>query len=150
MRPFLDKLVNITRHHSEDIAGQWCKAVKTNPRTSSYHGIPDDELISEAVDFYKNIRRIYFSEKPYREVRDFFSNYAEKSFGQGVPLHECVYALIMMRRHLWLYAAFQQPFLKGLDDEQQIGTITSTIRIFDHGIYLIIQKYGMLMVGETP
>jgi hypothetical protein len=51
--------------------------------------------------------------------------------------------LIMMRRHIWLYA------IAGLvvpaDLQQQVETINKTIRIFDYGIYDIVQKYNELI-----
>lgn len=144
MKAFADKLINITRHHSEEISRQWCRAVKTNPRTISYHAVPDETLIKQATGFYKNLRQIYFSEKPYYELQDFFGRYAEESIERGIPLHECIYALILMRRHLWLFADFQKPFLENLDESQKIGTINNTIRIFDYGIFLIIRKYDEL------
>jgi len=141
MKAFADKLISITRHHSEEISKQWCRAVKTNPRTLSYHGIPDETLMAQAMGFYKNLRQIYFSEKPYDELKEYFNRYAEESRERGIPLHECIYALILMRRHLWLFADFQKPFLESLDETHKIGTINNTIRIFDYGIYLIIEKY---------
>ena len=144
MEVFADKLINITRHNAEKIAEQWCKAVRSNPRTPFYHSIPIDECKRQAVDFYKNLRSIYYSEKPYAQLIDFFTTYADDRNREGIPLNETVYALIMMRRHLWLFADFQAPFLAGLDIKQKVGTINTTIRIFDHGIYTITKRYQEL------
>jgi len=144
MEVFADKLINITRHNADSIAEQWAKAVTSNPRTPSYHSVPVEECKQQARDFYKNLRSIYFSEKPYEESSIFFTKFAEDRYREGIPLSEAVYVLIMMRRHLWLYADFQTPFLAGLDIKQKVGTINTTIRIFDHGIYTIIKKYGEL------
>ena len=78
--------------------------------------------------------------------------YADDKHKTGIPLHESIYALIMMRRHLWLYADFQKPFLTGLTHDQILLTINNTIRIFDHGIYLITQRYWELdeLNGKLP
>ena len=38
-----------------------------------------------------------------------------KTSAKEIPLEEAIYALIMMRRHLWLYADFQALFLTALD-----------------------------------
>jgi len=149
MKAFVDKLIDITRYNSEEISKRWSKATRTNPRTPSYHTIPEDDLIKHAVDFYKNLRAIYYSEKPYGEVTDYFMKYAEDCFAKEIPLHESIYALIMMRRHLWLYADFQKPFLSGLDKEQTVETINRTIRIFDHGIYLVTKHYNELNARQV-
>lgn len=142
MKVFVDKLIDITRYHAEEISKDWTKVVRTNPRTPSYHSIPEDLCTQQARDFYKNLRQIFFSEKPYKEINEYFSRYAKDRYKEGIPLHEAVYALIMMRRQLWLYADFQGPFLTGLNKDQVVDTINRTIRIFDHGIYIIIRKYG--------
>jgi len=145
MKIFADKLINITERHKEEIAKQWCKAIRTNPRTPSFHRVDEAKCFEHALNFYTNLRRIYFSEKPYTEVREYFARYAEASIEEHIPLHETIYALIMMRRHMWLYADFQAPFLTAIDHHQAVETINKTIRIFDHGIYLVIQKYlGMI------
>ena len=144
MKAFVGKLIETTRHHSDQISREWARAVRANPRTPSYHSLPEETCIRHAMGFYKNLRQMLFSEKPYNEVRDYFTTYAKERYKEGIPLHEAVYALIMMRRHLWLYADFQGPFLSGLDKDQAVGAIITTIRLFDHGIYLIIKTYGQL------
>ena len=68
---FGDKLMDVTERYAEEIAQEWCKAVRTNPRTPSYHPIPQDECYPIAMDFYANhLRRLYFSKKPYTEVQE--------------------------------------------------------------------------------
>ena len=147
MKSLVNKLIDTTRYNSEEISKQWSRAISTNPRTPSYHAIPEEDLVAQAVDFYRNLRAIYYSEKPYEEVMNFFTHYAEERCREGIPLHESIYALIMMRRHLWLYADFQKPFLTGLDKEHAVEAINRTIRIFDHGIYIVSKKYFEL---NTP
>ena len=141
MKTLINKLIDTTRYNSEEISKQWSRAISTNPRTPSYRSIPEKELTAQAVDFYKNLRAIYYREKPYEEVSNFFTHYAEARYRDGLPLHESIYALIMMRRHLWLYADFQKPFITGLDKEHALEAINRTIRIFDHGIYIVSKKY---------
>jgi len=46
----------------------------------------------------------------------------------------------MMRRHLWLFADMQVIFTSALDSYQAIETITKTIRLFDHAIYIITRR----------
>lgn len=144
MKVFADRLINVLEHHRREIAQQWCNAVRQNPRTPSFNNFSEEELLKRAGFFYKNLITMYFSEKPYTEVRKYFSEYAEVSYEHKIPLHEALYALIMMRRHMWLFADFQEPFLSAMDHRQAVETINKTIRIFDHGIYIITQRYGEL------
>lgn len=142
MKVFADRLINVLENHRREIAQQWCNAVRQNPRTTSFHNFSEEELLKRAGFFYKNLITMYFSEKPYTEVRKYFTEYAEVSYRHKIPLHEALYALIMMRRHMWLFADFQEPFLSAMDHRQAVETINKTIRIFDHGVYIITQRYG--------
>jgi len=144
MRAFADKLLDLTEHQAEEIAKRWCKSVRTNSRTPSYHTLPEEKCLPQAVSFYKNLKRLYFSEKPYQEVWLYFSRFAEERHAEGIPLYEAVYALIMMRRHIWLYAEFQALFMTAVDMHQAIDSINRVILLFDHAMYILTQKCNEL------
>ncbi len=144
MLAFADKLIHVTEQHANEISDQWCKAVKSNPRTPVLNAMAREKCMEFAVEFYKNLRQIYFDEPPYKRVEKYFEHYAEDRFREGLPLHEAVYALVLLRRHMWLYADFQALFLTALDQYKAVESINRTIRIFDQGVYIISKKYSEL------
>ncbi len=144
MYAFADKLLEVSERHADKIAEQWCKAVKTNPHTPWFQSAKHADCNSFAVDFYKNFRNVYFDEKPYKKLEKYFANYAEESFQKGIPMEEAIYALVMMRRHLWLYADFQALFMTALDAHRAVETLNRTIRVFDQGVFNIIRRYREL------
>jgi len=148
MYAFADKLLELAERHAAEIADQWCKAVKTNPHTPSFHSIKHQDCTAFGTDFYKHFRTVYLDEKPYPKLEKYFSGYAEESFGRGIPLEEAVYAIVMMRRHIWLFAEFQAVFLTAMDQHRAVETLNRTIRVFDQGIYSIIRRYGELQKGK--
>jgi hypothetical protein len=78
MKVFAGKLIESVERHAEEISREWCKAVRTNPRTPSYHSFAADDCFPHAMNFYRNLRRIYFSEKPYKEECEFLMNMLKK------------------------------------------------------------------------
>jgi len=144
-----DKLIELTERHAAELSEMWCNAIRINPRTPSYHSQGQESCVPYAMEFYKNLRKIYYSEKPYTEVTEFFGRYAELSFQGGIPLHEAIYALIMMRRQIWLYADIQAIFVTPMEHHQAVANITKTIRIFDHGMYAVIKRYDELKAKQT-
>jgi hypothetical protein len=144
MYAFADKLLEVTERHAEKIADQWCKAIKTNPHTPWFQSMKHPDCITFAVDFYKSFKDVYFDEKPYKKLEKYFVSYAEESFRKGIPMEEAIYALIMMRRHLWLYADFQALFMTALDAHRAVETLNRTIRVFDQGVFIIIRRYREL------
>jgi hypothetical protein len=65
-------------------------------------------------------------------------------FNKGIPLEEAVYTLILLRRHIWLFADFNVVFVTTLDMHQAVESINRTIQMFDQGIFVVTRKYGEL------
>ena len=142
------KLVALVEGHAEAIAEQWAKDIKKNSRTSSYHAMPDDVLVPMAVRFYDNFSQMFYTEKPAEISRPYFSQYAEEHYRQNIPLGEALYALILMRRHIWLYAEFQTLFISAVEQKQAVDSLVRTILMFDYAITFISQRYQELVRSE--
>lgn len=148
MKVFATRLIDFTEQHATEIAKQWYAAVKKNPRTPSYHDMPEEDAIPQAVDFYHNFRKVFMAKNPYETAREVFSIYALRSHEKGIPLPEAIYALTMMRRHMWLYADFEALFTSTLERQVAVENLNRTILMFDYATNVIIQKYNELMKAE--
>jgi hypothetical protein len=145
MKAFTTKLVDLTQKNSEAIAQQWAKDVKTNAKTYTYHGASEDRIILQAKDFYSNFLMMFFHESPYEQAEEIFEKYAEERYREGIPLHEALYALILMRRHIWLYAEFQSMFNTEIEHRQAVESLSRTILMFDYIMYVIARQFWKLM-----
>ena len=139
------KLVNLIETHAEPIARQWARDVKKNPRTPSYHDIPEDKLVPMGVKFYDHFKQMFFTDKPADVSQQYFARYAEENHARNIPLNEALYALIMMRRHIWLYAEFQTIFISAVEQKQAVDSLVRTILMFDYAIYFISRRYQELI-----
>ncbi|HOL59387.1 MAG TPA: hypothetical protein PLT64_05900 [Syntrophales bacterium] len=142
------KLVTLIETHAEAIAEQWAKDVKKNARTPSYHSLSDETLLTMATRFYDNFSQMFYTEKPAEISRPYFHQYAEEHFRHNIPLSESLYALILMRRHIWLYAEFQTIFISAVEQKQAVDSLVRTILMFDYAIIFISQRYEELIRGE--
>lgn len=143
------KLLDLMANNSEAIAALWARDVIKNEKTPFYHGVQEDYLIPQAADFYRKLSSIYTLKDPYPVIKDVMSKFAEKRFKEGVPLHEALYSIILMRRHIWLYAEFQAIFITIAEQRQALDSQTRTILIFDYISFALAEKYVSLM-GESP
>ena len=73
---------------------------------------------------------------------------AEERFKEGMPLHEALYALILMRRHMWLYAEFQALFNVEVEHRQAVESLSRTILMFDYIMYVVARKFWKMMKLE--
>jgi hypothetical protein len=135
------KLADLAESNAAVIAEQWAKTVQKNALTPYYRDRPPEKLIPQAVRFYQHFRNIFMHAKPIEAAEEYFTKYARERFSDGVPLHEAVYALILMRRQLWLYAEFQAVFTSAMEKHQAMESLNRTILVFDYAMYFITKHY---------
>jgi len=142
-RHLADTLLDLSHRNGKTIAEQWYKAVSTNPRTPSFQKLPEDDLVSRAEYIFKNLKQLYFADDPFQEIQQFLKDwdYIKFTLSFNVPLHENIYAIILMRRHIWLYADNQALFNTTVDMYQALESINRTILLFDYATYIMARKY---------
>lgn len=143
-KAMLDRLIDFTERNAELIAEQWYKALIANSRTSSFKLMPKEGCIRHAVSICKNLGQIYFAENCFASVEHFLDIHGcvEDYFARGIPLEEVVYALILLRRHIWLYSdnqAIWNPVL--IDMYQAVESNNRVLLIFDYATYIVTCKY---------
>jgi hypothetical protein len=139
------KLLDLMANNADSIARQWVKDVAKNPKTPYYHNLDEDKIIPQAVEFYKQLSRVYTDKDPFTSIQKFMGKFAEALFNDGIPLHEALYSIVLMRRHIWLYAEFQAIFVTVVEQLQAMDALTRTILMFDYISYSLTEKYVMLM-----
>jgi hypothetical protein len=135
------KLLDVTEQNAEEIAENWAKDVQKNKRTTHYQNIKKEKLIVYAIDFYRNLRNLLTADNRSEITQEYFHKYAEKCHDIGLPLHESIYGLILMRRHMALYADFQAIFIDALEHNQAIDSTMRIMLMTDYAIYEITQYY---------
>ena len=149
MQTYAAKLIDLIESKAENIAKQWAADVMKHSRTPSYHALSRELVVEQGVNFYRLFRQMSLAEVPYEEAKSFSWKYAEEFYQQKMPLHEALYALILMRRHLWLYAEFQGTFVTALEKQQAVESLNRTILMFDYVSYQVTEKYQQLTVEEV-
>lgn len=149
MSAYATKLIDLIERSPNEIAKQWCRDVKKNVRTPSFHALSDDDLMPMATEFYSKFREMFFAEHPLDTAWKIFGKYAEDRYRQGIPVQEAIYALVLMRRHIWLYAEFQALFVSAVEQQQAAESLNRTILMFDYAIYVITEKYQSLIRNEV-
>ncbi len=142
-----DKLMAFTTQHAHQIAEQWYKALSTNPRTQAYQSMHKEACLRHAEFIYKNLGEMYFSQNVEQTVSRLLDvdGFVEDHFARNIPLEQVVYALILLRRHLWLFAEFQALY-NGVDDMMQmIESVNRVLLVFDYATFTIVKKYRLML-----
>ncbi len=149
MRSHATRLIEITEQNAEAIARQWYNNVKTNPKTPAYHAMPESKALQQAMSFYANFGKLFLTDKPFEEAHTLFSKYAEERYREQIPLSETIYALILMRRHMWLFAEYQATFTTAVEHHHAAESLNRTILMFDYAIYVVVTTYDELVRREV-
>lgn len=139
------KYLELAEKHAEEIAARWVKDVRNNTRTPTYKNLNEKQIVSQCVEFYQNFSKMFVNEKITEEVANYFRKYALGCYALSIPAKEAIYALILMRRHIWLYAEFQMIFSSGIAQHEALDTLNRTILLFDYAAYEVTSEYQELM-----
>lgn len=145
MQSYAAKLIDLIESKAGNIARQWADDVIKNKRTPSFHSLSRDMVVEQGEDFYRLFRRMSLAENPYEEAKTFSWKYAENFYKEKIPLREALYALMLLRRNLWLYAEFQGTFITVLEKNQAVESLNRTILLVDYVSYQITEKYEELI-----
>lgn len=145
MKTYAIKYLELAENHAGKIAKGWVKDVQKNSKTPTYKSLDEEAIIYQCVRFYQNFSKMFLDEKITDDVLRYFRSYAQESYVMGIPAKETIYALILMRRHVWLYADFQAIFSTGIDQRQALDTLGRTILLFDYAAYEVTKEYQELM-----
>ena len=95
---------------------------------------------------YENLEKIYFAENPKSVAAHLLDvdGFVEDHFARKIPLEQVIYALILLRRNLWLYSE-SQALYDGVNDLMQMAeSINRVVLVFDYLIYLVASKYRLM------
>lgn len=145
MQAYAAKLIDLIESKAENISKQWADDVMKHNRTPSYHSLPKEMVVEQGTSFYKLFRSMSMATNPYEAAKSFSWEYAEKFYRENIPLKEAIYALMLLRRNLWLYAEFQGTFLTALEKQQAVESLNRTILMFDYVSYQVTEKYEELI-----
>ena len=148
MKTYAIKYLELAEKHAEKMANAWAKDVQNNAKTPTYKNLDEQRIIYQCVRFYQNFSKMFLDEKITDDVLRYFRSYAQESYAMGIPAKETIYALILMRRHIWLYAEFQAIFSSGINQRQALDTLGRTILLFDYAAYEVTKEYQELMKKE--
>jgi hypothetical protein len=145
MKTYAFKYLELAEKHAEKIAERWLKDVRSNTRTPTYKNVVEKQIVAQCVEFYREFSKMFVYEKITDDVVNYFRNYTLECYAMGIPAKEAIYALILMRRHIWLYAEFQMIFNSALAREESMDTLNRTILIFDYAVYEVTKEYQELI-----
>jgi len=139
-----DRLMDMCDRNAEQMAELWYKALSTNPKTTTCHLMSREGCLRHATEFYKNLDKMFFAEDCYQAVAHILDidGFAEDFYSRRIPLEEVIYALILLRRYIWVFAESQAVYnYETTDMYDALNSINRILLIFDYAAYIVTRKY---------
>jgi hypothetical protein len=134
------RLVRRIEDHAEEITRAVLKDLSTNPRTPAYHRLSLEELHDRVYDVYHHLGRT-LGEESEEAIEAAYGELGRRRFGEDVPLHEVVYALILTKYHLRGYIRSSGIVDSAVDLYQEEDLHIRVGRFFDKAVYFTVKGY---------
>ena len=135
------RLVRLIEAHSETLSKGLTDLIRKSDRTSDFRGIPSEDLRLAATEVYRNLGE-WLLQKTERDISERFSTVAKRRAGEGIRLHQFVWALMLSRDHLWQFLRHESfaDNVVALYSEMELQVLLN--QFFDRAIYHAIIGYA--------
>jgi hypothetical protein len=98
-RHLSDRLIRTIESNAEEFAESTVKKLRSNPRTESYHKLPDKDMYNRCYEVYHDLGR-WLWEKSDQAVQARFNELGQRRCEEGIPLAEVLWALVLTKERL--------------------------------------------------
>lgn len=128
------KIMEVLKTDAEQLSKRVVKDLLTRGETE-YHKKYSEEIMYERVyDVYSNLSYWLDRARPKEEIHKRFSDMGKKRFQDGIPLHEVVMFLMLIKRHLWLYLLEKHFFESSYELMKSLEMNNRIVLFFDRAI----------------
>jgi hypothetical protein len=96
----ISNLMLSIQSHAEQLTEDFVRDLETNPKTQHFARVPHEDLTRGASTLYVRLAH-WLSEKHPEELESNFRARARRQRQAGIPLSEIVYAVILLKHHVW-------------------------------------------------
>lgn len=135
------RLVRLIEKHSESLSRGLSEQLRKSDRTSDYRKIPIGEMQTAASEVYRHLAE-WLLQKTESDIAERFRYIAAQRAGEGVGLHQFVWALMLTRDYLWQFLRREAiaDNIVELHGELELHRLLN--QFFDRAIYYAIVGYG--------
>jgi hypothetical protein len=95
-------LIELIAIHADKVTADVVRDLTTDERTRGFRTVPISELEPRVFELFHHLGK-WIGEPKAGRVQEEFSEWGRRRFGQGIPLSEIVYAVLLLKHHLRRY-----------------------------------------------
>ncbi len=140
------KIMEVLKSDAEQLSRRVVNDLLNRGETE-YHKKYSQEIMYERVyDVYSTLGYWLDRARPKEEIRKHFSEIGKKRFEEGIPLHEVIMFLMLIKRHLWLYLLEKHFFENSYELMKSLEMNNRVVLFFDRAILAATMGYETELV----
>ncbi len=141
-----DKLALMIKDNADELTKRLCKDLFSRDETKSYHSLDQDIVYERVYDVYNKLDSwLQRGKGKAAEMREYFTKLGERRYHEGIPLNEEIMALMLVKRHLWLFVLEKHYFDSSFELQQALQFNNQVVFFFDRITYHVTNGYEQEM-----
>ena len=140
------RLVRLIETHSEPLAEGLLAKLQACDKCRSFQKVPSYEFRQRVYEIYHNLGEWLLSKKE-EDVARRYTDIGRRRFGQGVPLSELIWAILLTREFLWEYLKRDAVVEKPVEVFGELEMLQLLETFFDRAIYYAALGYERAQAG---
>lgn len=121
-----------------------------NRGETQYHKKFSEEFLYERVsDIYRGLSHWLDRATPKEEISKFYQELGRRRFEDGIPLHEVILFLMLIKRHLWLYLLEKHFFESSYELLKSLELNNRIVLFFDRAILATTLGYEEELIKDV-
>jgi hypothetical protein len=137
-----EKIVVSIKDHAQLLTNRLLEDLYSREETMSYRKLDRQTLYHRVFDVYSRLDAWLQGNKDTGEVRNHYTALGRQRFHEEIPLEETLMALMLIKRHLWLFVINESDFLdSSFMLNQALEFNNRVVLFFDRAIYFTTIGY---------
>ena len=135
------KLVVLLEDNVDKLTKRAMDEIRKHGGTTSYRTLTDAQLYSRVAQVYGQFDKWMLGEIKKGSIKQTFTAVGKRRREEDFQVSEVIQALIIIRRHIWVFVDSENFFETALDLRSAIDLINMTLVFFDWAIYFTTVGY---------
>jgi hypothetical protein len=128
------KVMEVLKTDAEMLSKRVVKDLMTRGETDYHKKYSEDIMYERVFDVYSSLSYWLDRARPKEEIQKHFKEIGKKRFEDGIPMHEVIMFLMLIKRHLWLYLLEKHFFESSYELMKSLEINNRIVLFFDRAI----------------
>ena len=128
------RLVRLIENHSERLSETLLARLKDCEKCSAFRKVPADEFRQRVYEIYQHLGEWLLGKKE-EDIATRYAQIGARRAAQGVPLSQLIYAIVLVREHLWEYLKHEAAVEKPVEVFGELEMLQLLEQFFDKALY---------------